>query len=107
MRLDKYLKISRVIKRRTIAKDIIDIGLVKINDKVAKPSSEVKELDEIELTLGDRILRIKVLSLLTNPRKENASQMYEIISCQMSPNHLCLRFLKRQQLQIQSLFGVQ
>ena len=51
MRLDKFLKVSRVIKRRTIAKDIIDIGLVKINDKVAKPSSEVKELDEIELTL--------------------------------------------------------
>ncbi|MDD7735471.1 MAG: RNA-binding S4 domain-containing protein [Bacilli bacterium] len=88
MRLDKYLKISRVIKRRTIAKDIIDIGLVKINDKVAKPSSEVKELDEIELTLGDRILRIKVLSLLTNPRKENASQMYEIIDENVIKNPL-------------------
>ena len=88
MRLDKYLKISRVIKRRTIAKDIIDIGLVKINDKVAKPSSEVKELDEIELILGDRILRIKVLSLLTNPRKENASQMYEIIDENVIKNPL-------------------
>ena len=88
MRLDKYLKISRVIKRRTIAKDIIDIGLVKINDKVAKPSSDVKELDEIELTLGDRILRIKVLSLLTNPRKENASQMYEIIDENVIKNPL-------------------
>ena len=88
MRLDKYLKISRVIKRRTIAKDIIDIGLVKINDKVAKPSSEVKELDEIELTLGDRILRIKVLSLLTNPRKENASQMCEIIDENVIKNPL-------------------
>ena len=88
MRLDKFLKVSRVIKRRTIAKDIIDIGLVKINDKVAKPSSEVKELDEIELTLGDRILRIKVLSLLTNPRKENASQMYEIIDENVIKNPL-------------------
>ena len=48
MRIDKYLKVSRVIKRRTIAKDILDLGFVKINDKVAKPSSEVKENDIIE-----------------------------------------------------------
>ena len=80
MRLDKYLKVSRVIKRRTIAKDILDIGLVKLNGKVAKPSSDVKENDILELTLGDRVLNIKVVSLLQSARKENASEMYEVIN---------------------------
>lgn len=80
MRLDKYLKISRVIKRRTLAKDIIDIGLVKINNKKAKPSSEVKEHDVLELTLGERILLIEVLSLASFSSKEKASEMYRIIN---------------------------
>ena len=79
MRLDKYLKVSRVIKRRTLAKDIIDIGLVKINDKTAKPASEVKENDILELRLGNRILTIKVLNLLNTTKKNDASSMYEII----------------------------
>ena len=55
MRLDKYLKVSRIIKRRTIAKGISDLGFVKINDRNAKPSSEVKPGDIVELTLGERI----------------------------------------------------
>lgn len=80
MRLDKYLKISRVIKRRTLAKDIIDIGFVKINNKIAKPSSTVKEGDILELTLGERILTIKVLSLLPYSKKDEASSMYDIIN---------------------------
>ena len=88
MRLDKYLKVSRVIKRRTIAKDILDIGLAKLNGKVAKPSTEVKEQDLIELTLGDRILNIRVLSLLQSARKENASEMYEIVSETVMKNPL-------------------
>lgn len=79
MRLDKYLKISRVIKRRTLAKDIIDIGLVKINNKIAKPSTEVKEHDVLELTLGERTLLIEVLSLAPFSSKEKASEMYRII----------------------------
>lgn len=79
MRLDKYLKISRVIKRRTIAKDIVDIGLVKVNNKQAKPSTVIKENDIIELSLGERKLTIKVLSLLPYTKKDNASSMYEII----------------------------
>ena len=79
MRLDKYLKISRVIKRRTIAKDIVDIGLVKVNNKQAKPSTVIKENDIIELSLGERKLTIKVLSLLSYTKKDNASSMYEII----------------------------
>ena len=88
MRLDKYLKVSRVIKRRTIAKDILDIGLVKLNGKVAKPSSDVKENDILELTLGDRVLNIKVASLLQSARKENASEMYEIIDENIIKNPL-------------------
>lgn len=88
MRLDKYLKVSRVIKRRTIAKDILDIGLVKLNGKVAKPSSDVKENDILELTLGDRVLNIKVVSLLQSARKENASEMYEVINEKVIKNPL-------------------
>lgn len=88
MRLDKYLKISRVIKRRTLAKDIIDIGLVKVNGKQGKPSTEIKENDIIELSLGERILTIKVLSLLQYARKDNASEMYQIINENVIKNPL-------------------
>lgn len=79
MRIDKYLKVARVIKRRTIAKDILDLGFVKINDKVAKPSSEIKVDDIISLTLGDRILTIKVLNLASTPKKEESKGLFEII----------------------------
>ena len=80
MRLDKYLKVSRVIKRRTIAKDILDLGFVKINDKVAKPSTEVKENDIIELTLGERRLSVKVLGLSEQTKKKEASSLFEVIA---------------------------
>ncbi len=79
MRLDKFLKISRVIKRRTLAKDIVDIGLVKVNSKVAKPSTDIKKDDIIELTLGERILTIKVLDILLTAKKDTADKMYQII----------------------------
>ena len=80
MRIDKYLKVSRVIKRRTIAKDILDLGFVKINDKVAKPSSEVKENDIIELTLGERRLSVKVIGLSEQMKKKEASSLFEVIA---------------------------
>ena len=80
MRIDKYLKVSRVIKRRTIAKDILDLGFVKINDKVAKPSSEVKENDIIELTLGERRLSVKVIGLSEQTQKKEASSLFEVIA---------------------------
>ena len=80
MRIDKYLKVSRVIKRRTIAKDILDLGFVKINDKVAKPSSEVKENDTIELTLGERRLSVKVIGLSEQTKKKDASSLFEVIA---------------------------
>lgn len=79
MRLDKYLKVSRVIKRRTIAKDIIDLGFVFINNKQAKPSSEVKENDILTLNLGDKQLTIKVVNIEKVMSKKEASTMYEIL----------------------------
>lgn len=79
MRLDKYLKVSRVIKRRTIAKDIIDLGFVFINNKQAKPSSEVKENDILTLNLGDKQLTIKVVNIEKVMNKKEASTMYEIL----------------------------
>lgn len=79
MRIDKYLKVSRVIKRRTIAKDILDLGFVKINGRVAKPSSEVKVDDILVLTLGERQLTIKVKAINLYSKKEQSSEMFEIL----------------------------
>ena len=79
MRLDKYLKVARVIKRRTIAKDILDLGFVKINGRNAKPSTEVKIGDVLELTLGERILKIEVKTINAYAKKETSSEMFEIL----------------------------
>lgn len=83
MRLDKYLKVSRIIKRRTIAKDVSDLGLVKIGGKEAKPSTEVKIGDILELTLGERILKVRVLDVKNVVGKKNAAEMFEILSDQV------------------------
>lgn len=80
MRLDKYLKISRIIKRRTLAKDVCDQGRVSINGHPAKASSEVKIGDLITLRLGQKELTAKVLDVKENPRKEEADLLYEIVS---------------------------
>ena len=79
MRLDKYLKLSRIIKRRTIAKEVLDGDLVTINSKKAKPSTEVKEGDILVLTLGERVLTIKVLNILNSTKKKDAQEMFEIV----------------------------
>ncbi len=79
MRVDKYLKNARVIKRRTIAKDVLDLGFVKLNGKVCKPSSEVKVGDVLELTLGERILKIAVREIKEHTTKNEASEMFEIL----------------------------
>ncbi len=79
MRVDKYLKNARVIKRRTIAKDVLDLGFVKLNGKVCKPSSEVKVGDVLELTLGERILKIAVREIKEHTTKNGASEMFEIL----------------------------
>ena len=79
MRLDKYLKVSRIIKRRTIANEACDAGRVMINGKVAKASVDVKIGDIIEVKFGSNTTKVKVLALNENPRKEEASLMYESV----------------------------
>ena len=79
MRLDKYLKISRMIKRRTIAKEACISGRVLINGKIAKASTEVKENDIIEISFAKSALKAKVLNIATHVSKEDARNLYEII----------------------------
>ncbi len=79
MRLDKYLKVSRIIKRRTVANEACDAGKVLVNGKQARASYEVKENDILELTLGERVLKAKVLSVSEYAKKEDASGMYEVL----------------------------
>lgn len=80
MRLDKFLKVSRIIKRRTVANEACTGGRVIVNGKVAKPSHDLKIGDVIELEFGNRKISAKVLSLSEHVRKEEASDMYQIIS---------------------------
>ena len=80
MRLDKYLKVSRIIKRRTIANEAADAGRVSINGKVAKPSSEVKEGDTLDLLLGGKHLLVRIESLKESVHKEDAAGMYSVLS---------------------------
>ena len=79
MRLDKYLKVTRLIKRRTIANEACDAGRVLVNGKVARASYEVKEDDVIEIQLGQRPLKVQVVSVTESPRKEEAAQNYKVI----------------------------
>ena len=80
MRLDKYLKVSRVIKRRTVANEACDKGHVTVNDKVAKPSTDVKEGDIVTLSFGASKTTFKILSVKEHSAKADASSMYQIIS---------------------------
>ena len=79
MRLDKYLKVSRIIKRRTVANDACDAEHVTVNGKRAKASYDVKVGDVVEITFGQRTLKFKVISVRDNVAKAEASEMYEII----------------------------
>lgn len=79
MRIDKFLKVSRIIKRRTIANEACDAGRVTVNGKVAKASVDVKINDVIEIRFGSNTTKVKVLNLNENPRKEEASLMYESV----------------------------
>lgn len=76
MRLDKYLKVSRLIKRRTVANEACDAGRVLINDKPAKASANVKEGDIIEIRFGSRDVRVQVTSVQETVKKEEAKEMY-------------------------------
>ena len=80
MRLDKYLKVSRLIKRRTVANEACDAGRVMVNGKVARASYEVKEGDVLELPLGARSLKVRVVRVSEYAPKGEASEMYEAVS---------------------------
>lgn len=79
MRLDKYLKVSRLIKRRTIANEACDAGKVSVNGKEARASYDVKVGDVIEITLGSRSIKVKVTQVKEVVRKEEADTMYEAV----------------------------
>ena len=79
MRLDKYLKVSRLIKRRTVANEACDAGRVLVNGKVAKAGTAVTEGDEIELMFGTRTIKVRVLAVAETVRKEDAALMYEMV----------------------------
>ncbi|KGK89252.1 MULTISPECIES: RNA-binding S4 domain-containing protein [unclassified Clostridium] len=80
MRLDKYLKVSRIIKRRTVAKEACENGRVYINNKVAKPGTDIKENDIIEIKYADKSLKARIINVAEHVSKENAKSMYEIIA---------------------------
>ena len=80
MRLDKYLKISRLIKRRTVANEPCDAGRVMINDKVPKASADVKIGDVIEIAFGQKSVKIRVLDIQDTTKKNEAKDLFEYIS---------------------------
>ena len=79
MRIDKFLKVSRIIKRRTVANDACDAEHVSVNGKRAKASYDIKEGDIVEITFGQRTLKIKVKTVKDVVAKAEAAEMYEII----------------------------
>lgn len=79
MRIDKFMKVSRIIKRRTVANEACSGGRVSINGKIAKPGDKVKVGDILEITFGDKILKAKILNLNEHAKKEDAADMYEIL----------------------------
>ena len=79
MRLDKFLKVSRIIKRRTVANEACDGGRVTLNGKLAKAGAEVKPGDLLSIRFGEHVGNYKILTVAETARKENASLMYEVI----------------------------
>ena len=79
MRLDKYLKVSRLIKRRTVANEACDAGRVLLNDKVARASAEVKAGDVITIQFGNKDVKVEVLTIQETVRKEEAKEMFQYL----------------------------
>ena len=79
MRIDKFLKNSRIIKRRTVAKEACEQGRISLTDKPAKPGAEVRIGDEIYIQFGNGSLRVRVMALTESCRKEDAASMYQVI----------------------------
>ncbi len=79
MRLDKYLKTARILKRRSVSKELADQQRVYVNERIAKPSTEVKEGDLIKVLFGNRELTVRVLQLQKQANKNDAALMFEIV----------------------------
>ena len=79
MRLDKYLKVSRLIKRRTVANEACDAEKVSVNGKPARASYDVKECDIIEISIGAKPLKVRVLDVKEFTKKEDAAALYEVV----------------------------
>lgn len=88
MRLDKFLKVSRLIKRRTVANEACSLGRVTVNGKTAKPAADVKEGDIITIRLGSKTLAAEVLAVRETVRKEDADNMYRIIADETGLNDI-------------------
>lgn len=80
MRLDKYLKVSRIIKRRTVANEAASLGRVQVNGRPAKPSAEIKEGDVLDILMGGKHFTVRVSAVNEHAGKDAAAEMYEIIS---------------------------
>ncbi len=80
MRIDKFLKISRIIKRRTVANEACDASHISVNGRVVKASYNIKEGDIVEITFGEKKLKIKILDVRDIIRKNDASSLYEVVS---------------------------
>lgn len=79
MRLDKYLKVSRLVKRRTIANEMCDAGKVLVNGKVCRASYSVKVGDVLELSLGEKKVKVEILNVMEFCKKEKVQEMYKVI----------------------------
>ena len=79
MRIDKYLKVSRLIKRRTIANEACDAGRITVNGKIIKASYDVKVGDVIEIKMGERIIKVEVLDVVEHVLKNDASLLYKVL----------------------------
>ncbi len=80
MRLDKFLKVSRIIKRRTVANDACDAGRVSVNGKPAKPGAEVKAGDVLEIRFGDKVGRFEIVTIAEHAAKADAAEMYRALA---------------------------
>ncbi len=79
MRLDKFLKVSRLIRRRTVANEACDAGRVSVNGRTAKASADVKEGDVIEIAFGTRTVKVQVLNVQETVRKDEASELFKYV----------------------------
>ena len=80
MRIDKYLKVSRLIKRRAVANEACDQGRITVNGRVVKASYDVKEGDVMEIKLGERVIKVRVVNIAEHVLKNDASSLYEVIN---------------------------